>query len=478
MLAEFRQNTFDSVGWSTLLLNNGDQAMIIREMMERMEQRAPSSVMLRAMLENAFSAERLDRLFENTAQMQENKTLLFSTVADIMGLVALKIHPSVHAAYQARQEEIGVTVKAVYDKLQRTEPGVSRMIVRDSGSRLREIVEKLQAGRELLPGYRVKIVDGNHLRRTERRLSELRVLNAAPLPGHCLVVLDPQSKLVIDVFPCEDAHAQERTLLPALLETVVPDDLLIMDRNLCTMATLLGIKRRRAYFAIREHGGSLRSQLAGKRTKIGRSDTGVVFEQALELLDPEGAVLATLRRVTVELNEPTRDGEHEIHVLTNLPQRVTALRVAELYRKRWTIETAFQEIAANFAGEIETLGYPRAALFAFCMALVSFNMLSVILHAMRAKQGAKDEEVSIYYVCEEIAHTYRGLDLILDPSHWTATYAELTPAQLAQALVRIAARVVLSRYRKHKRGPKKPPPKMNKKRRNHISTARVLGSSK
>jgi IS4 transposase len=449
--------------------------MIIREMMERMEQRAPACVMLRAMLENVFAAERLDRLFESTAQMQENKTLLFSTVADIMGLVALKIHPSVHAAYQARQEEIGVTIKAVYDKLQRTEPCVSRMIVRDSGSRLREVVDKLQAGRELLPGYRVKIVDGNHLRRTERRLSELRVLNAAPLPGHCLVVLDPQSKLVIDVFPCEDAHAQERTLLPALLETVMPDDLLIMDRNLCTMHTLLGIQRRRAYFAIREHGGSLRSRLVGKRKKIGHLDTGVVYEQPLQLLDPEGAVLATLRRVTVELNEPTRDGEREIHVLTNLPQRVTALRVAELYRKRWTIETAFQEIAANFAGEIETLGYPRAALFAFCMALVAFNMLSVILHAMRASQGAQDDELSIYYVCDEIAHTYRGLDLVLNPSQWTTTYAELSTVQLAQALTRIAAGVVLSRYRKHKRGPKKPPPKMNKKRRNHISTARVLG---
>ena len=452
--------------------------MIIREMLKRMEQRAPASVMLRAMLENVFAAERLDRLFEKTAQMQENKTLLFSTVADIMGLVAMKIHPSVHAAYQARQQEIGVTIKAVYNKLQGTEPCVSRMIVRDSGSRLREVVDELQAGRELLPGYRVKIVDGNHLRRTERRLSELRVLNAAPLPGHCLVVLDPQSKLVIDVFPCEDAHAQERTLLPALLETVVPDDLLIMDRNLCTMDTLLGIKRRRACFAIREHGGSLRSRLVGKPKKIGRSDTGVVYEQPLELLDPEGAVLATLRRVTVELNEPTRDGEREIHVLTNLPQRVTALRVAELYRKRWTIETAFQEIAANFAGEIETLGYPRAALFAFCMALVSFNMLSVILHAMRASQGGSDDEVSIYYVCEEIAHTYRGLELILDPSHWTTTYAQLSSTQLAQALSRIAAGVVLSRYGKHKRGPKRPPPKMNKKRRNHISTARVLRLSK
>jgi IS4 transposase len=453
--------------------------MIVREMMERMEQRAPMCVMLRAMLENAFAAERLDRLFEKTAQLQENKTLLFSAVADIMGLVALKIQPSVHAAYQAREAEIGVTVKAVYDKLQRTEPGVSQMIVRDSGSRLREVLSKLKVQpRKLVPGYRVKIVDGNHLRRTERRLSELRLLNAAPLPGHCLVVLDPQAQLMIDVFPCEDAHAQERTLLPALLETVMRDDLLIMDRNFCTMQMLLGIQRKRACFVVRQHGGSLRSQLVGRRKKIGRSETGMVYEQGFQLLDIDGTVLSTLRRVTVELDEPTRDGDHEVHILSNLPQRITALRIAELYRKRWKIETAFQELAANFAGEIETLGYPRAALFAFCMALVSFNMLSVIRSVLNTVPNEEGTEVSIYYVCDEIAHAYRGLDLILNASDWSRAYADLTVVQLARALERIAAGVDLSRYRKHPRGPKKPPPKMNKKGRPHVSTARVLEKAK
>jgi IS4 transposase len=453
--------------------------MIVREMMERMEQRAPVCVMLRAMLENVFAAERLDKLFERTARLQENKTLLFSVVADIMGLVALKIQPSVHAAYKARAAEIGVTAKAVYDKLQRTEPCVSQMMVRDSGSRLCDVMGKLRVPpRELVPGYRVKIVDGNHLRRTERRLSELRTLNAAPLPGHCLVVLDPQSQLIIDVFPCEDAHAQERTLLPALLDTVRRDDLLIMDRNLCTMQILLGIKGKRACFVVREHGGSLRSRLVGKRKKVGRSDTGMVYEQQLQLLDTDGTVLATLRRVTVELDQPTRDGDREIHILTNLPKRITALRVAELYRKRWKIETAFQELAANFAGEIETLGYPRAALFAFCMALTAFNMLSVIRRVMNARDNDDETEVSIYYVCDEIAHGYRGLDFVLDAWEWTEAYADLTVAQLARALERIAARVQLSRYRKHPRGPKKPPPKMNKTRRNHVSTARILAKAK
>lgn len=454
--------------------------MIVREIMERMEQRAPMCVMLRALLENVFAAERLDRLFEQTAQCQENKTLLFSTVADIMGLVALKIQPSVHAAYQARQAEIGVTAKALYDKLQRTEPGVSQMLVRDSGARLRDMLGKLKVQqRELVPGYRVKIVDGNHLRRTQRRLSELRLLNAAPLPGQCLVVLDPQARLMIDVFPCEDGHAQERTLLPALLATVQQDDLLIMDRNFCTMRTLLEIQQQRGAFIVREHGGSLRSQLVGKRKKVGRCETGLVYEQALQLLDTEGTVLATFRRVTVELDQPTRDNDDELHILTNLPARITALRIAELYRKRWKIETAFQELAANFAGEIETLGYPRAALFAFCMALVAFNMLSVIRSVLeRGRAAETTPEISIYYVCDEIAHAYRGLDLILNPSDWSRMYANLTVRQLARVLERIAAGVDLSRYRKHPRGPKKPPPKLNKKGRPHVSTARLLAKAK
>src|SRR3989442_10498730 len=116
MLAEFRQHVVDSVSWPGAVSNPGDQAMNVHAMLERIEDRAPVCVMLRALLENAFAAERLDRLFERTAKTQENKTLLFSTVADIMGLVAMKIHPSVHAAYQARQQEIGVTVKALYDK--------------------------------------------------------------------------------------------------------------------------------------------------------------------------------------------------------------------------------------------------------------------------------------------------------------------------------------------------------------------------
>jgi Transposase DDE domain len=452
--------------------------MILREVVERFEKKAPVCVMVRAAMENVLSAERLDALFEQAADRQENKRLMFSTVADIMGLVACKIQPSVYAGYQARKEEVGVTAKALYDKLQRMETNVSRQVVRETASRMAKIIPATGGALpELVPGYRVKVLDGNHLRRTQRRIKVLSELNAAPLPGHCAVILDPRWKLMIDAIPCEDAHAQERTLLPQVLETVEPRDLWVADRNYCTTAFLFGIKARRAYFAIRQHAVSLRYELIGRRKRIGQSETGMVYEQRMRIFDEEGNAI-TIRRVTIDLNQPTRDGETEIHILTNLPRKVTVFAVADLYHNRWTIEIAFNELAQNLEGEIESLGYPRAALFGFCMALVCYNVLSVVLAALRAVHGVETirQQLSFYYLCDEVAATHRGLSIAVVEEYWTRKYARLTPARLARELLRIARMVQLSRYRKHKRGPKKPVPKMNKKHRGHVSTARILAT--
>src|SRR3990172_7700844 len=222
--------------------SHGGDRMLVQALVDRFEKQAPITVMVRAALENALSAERLDAIFTKHAQRQVNRDLLFSTVADIMGLVACRIHPSPHAAFQARGEEVGVTVKALYDKLQRMEPNLSRQLLRETAERMSQIVRQTRGTlRKLLPGYHVKILDGNHLRRTQRRLGALRELNAAPLPGHALVVLDPETRLLTDVFPCEDGHAQERTLLPQVLETVEADDVWIDDRNFCTADFLFGI---------------------------------------------------------------------------------------------------------------------------------------------------------------------------------------------------------------------------------------------
>ena len=91
--------------------------MVFDEVFSRFIKESPVSVMYRGVLENIFSAERLDRMFEETAQRQVSGDLLFSTCADLLGLVVTGSHKSVNSAYRRRRKEVGVAVKSVYNKL-------------------------------------------------------------------------------------------------------------------------------------------------------------------------------------------------------------------------------------------------------------------------------------------------------------------------------------------------------------------------
>ncbi len=129
----------------------------------------------------------------------------------------------------------------------RLEPCVSQALVRYSAREMKTFIEEVGGQRpELLPGYRLRILDGNNLGATEHRLSVLLDTRAGALPGKSLVVLDQALGLATDIFPCEDGHAQERSLLPEVLETVAASDLWIGDRNFCTTGFIFGIESKQA----------------------------------------------------------------------------------------------------------------------------------------------------------------------------------------------------------------------------------------
>jgi IS4 transposase len=453
--------------------------MILSDVFERFAQDSPLSVMAQGVLENALSPRVVDQLFEDVAERQYTRKLLFSSVVDLMGLVVCRIRPAICAAYQARAEVIEASLRAVYDKLDRTEPGISAALVHTTAARLGPVIDAMTRGRpELLPGYRVKILDGNHLAGTEHRLKELRTMRAGALPGQALVVLDPRMMLATDVILCEDGHAQERLLLDQVLEIVRAGDLWIEDRNFCTTSFLFGIAGRAASFVVRQHAATLHWEFAGKRRACGRIDTGRVFEQTIRATNDAGEVLI-LRRITVALDQPTRDGETEIHLLTNVPAKdARAKEIAELYRRRWTIETAFAELEATLDGEVNTLGYPKAALFAFCVALVAYNVLSTVKAALRSVHGEDvvAQDVSAYYVAEEVTMTHRGMMIAIPEDEWVV-FQEMAPVELAGVLVKLAEAVRLPAYRKHPRGPKKPKPKKQSGAKiKHVATAKVLAN--
>ena len=300
---------------------------------ERFVDHSPISVMVRGTLERVLGADPLDLWYERTAQKQYTRALLFSTVYDLMSQVVFRIQPSVHAAYRAQAAQVGTSVVSVYNKLQELETRTSAELVRYSARKLEPLIEHVGGERaSWLPGYHVKIVDGNAIEASEHRLKELRGVEAGALPGKSLVVYEPASGLVSDVFPCEDGHAQERSLFTAVLRTVQAGDLWIADRNFCTREFLCDIDARGASFVIRQHRG-LPFEIVSPLRPLGRVETGQIAEQRVRVVDAQDGV-HVFRRLRMKLDHATRDGATLLYILTNLPaRRVSAKRVARLYPK-------------------------------------------------------------------------------------------------------------------------------------------------
>jgi hypothetical protein len=450
--------------------------MILAKVLERFVEQTPVTVMVRACMEHALPPAELDALFEMQAERGYTRQLLFSSVVDLMSLVVTQVQPSVHAAYQALRHTLPVSIAALYDKLSTIEPSVTSALVSHTSQRLTSVIEAMGGQTPpLLAGFRVRIIDGCHLAATQRRLQVLRGSIAGPLPGHALVVLDPQLMLATHMIPCEDGHAQERSLTAQILELVQANDVWIADRNFCTTAMLAGIAEKEAFYVIRHHA-NLPVVAHGTVRACGRIETGRVFEQSVSIKGPDGNMIEA-RRITIQLDKPTRDGDCEMSILTNLPRNVaSACKVANLYRKRWTIETMFQTMTQMLHGEIDSLAYPRAALLGFATALVSYNVLSTVQAALRAQFGADriQDEVSAYYLANEVRAHASGMSVALGSEIWKP-FQRMTPAAFARHMLDWAGHANLGKYQRHPRGPKKPvPPRTRFGDKTHVSTARLL----
>jgi hypothetical protein len=256
-------------------------------------------------------------------------------LVQLMSEVVLGVHPTVHAAYQANKASIGVSTTARYNQLDRVETGVSAALVRDSAALAEPVVKALRASPPRgVPGYQIKVLDGNHLATTEHRLKALRGTWAAPLPGQALVVLDQQRMLLTDVVLHEDGHGQERRFIAEVLDHVQANDLWIEDRHFCTRALMFGMAQRGAVFVVRQHG-QWQGELLGRPVRQGASRSGAVYEQPLRVHDPERGETMRVRRITGKLTEPTRHGDTALPILTNVPtRRASAAPLARLYGKR------------------------------------------------------------------------------------------------------------------------------------------------
>ncbi len=131
--------------------------MISTDVFVQFVEDSPVCVMVQTLLENALSPTTVDMLFEQHAELQYTRTLLFSDIVNLMSVVVCGIRPSINSAFKKVAPSLGVTRKAVYDKIDRVETTTSAALVRHSASILGDIIDELGSRNEpWLTGYRVR----------------------------------------------------------------------------------------------------------------------------------------------------------------------------------------------------------------------------------------------------------------------------------------------------------------------------------
>lgn len=442
------------------------------ELFVKFLKKCPIAVLTQVAIRGVIGEE-FDPLFEKHRGQQYERTLTFSAMATAVADVTLRLAGNFRQAYQTHKEELRVSLTSFYNKINATELATSEAIVARSAQRAAEIQDRLEFPPwPSLSGYNVYALDGNHLQESEKRLQPLRLLHDAPLAGTAVARFDLRRQLFDRVYLLEDAHAQESTVLDRALEDLGAKDLILADRHYCILSFLTNATKKRTKFVVRQHG-RFKGILLGKRRRIGVTETGTVYEQSIATSDAKDALV--MRRITVELNQPTRDGDTVIHLLTNLPASVNALAIADLYRERWEAETGFFYVTTTLTCELPSIGNPRAALFLFSMALMAFNIRQVTNAALYAEHDAElVNNLSHHAMAVEISRFTDGMLVVLDNKLWQRLLGN-SDADLATRLRQLSRGIDLRQYKKSKRGPKKivvKPPRTRHK--THVSTAKIL----
>jgi len=408
-------------------------------------------------LEILFDAKRLEEVARKTS-LQYRWDFLFSQAIAMILSLDFRVPALVHVAFHGLKEERGVCDKIISLKTPKLYKGVSGSVISDSAKQMNPIINAFQSRHQAcVLSYKAKVKDGNHLAAIERRVKELRTKTSGQLLETVFAADEQEADLVTKVFLIRDSHAQERSVLDEVLLTVETKALLKAERNFCTKDFLKGIVKGNGFYVVHQHGG-----LLGTDVGIGSAEVQVEGGKVSEGDDrlSQGETGFGVRRITLVLSEETRDRDKLMYLLTNLPDEIPGAMIAEVYRKRWTIARRFYEVAQTLNFEPNTQGYPQAALFAFCLALIVSNALALIKASLCAVHNSQaPEKMCHYHMARQIQEILAGMLVVLPPKN-CMIYGQMEPVEFAGIPRQAAMNVKSENFKKAKHGPKKKPTRM------------------
>gem|GEM_PF-735600 len=423
----------------------GDQ--VIRTVVERFVEHSPMAIMARLVMQCALHDEWVDVAAEMEGEPdgEQLREALFSLAVDAIATIAARSRPS-DAQVAGLPAGFGAAVTALHDRMSRLRAGWGRALVQDSVELLLPATAPAPREREwtrAAGGLRLRVLDGGATRAAPARDAD----DAAHAPAdgpRMLPVYDPDLGMIVDLLPAERGRIHARAFVAAVLESVKPGELWIVDAPLDVGALLSGWPRRGSAFVVRDDDGTVGFGAPGDWQDAGMLDGGRVVEQAVRVYGEPGLAL---RRI-----EWRRGGaDAPLRVLTNAPaSQLDAVQVAQLASRRWreALPLPLDAVLGDAAGGNVPA---RAALLARGIVALAYNvfgvMANVVTHALEL--DARDAERLPAHIAAGVAAAYAGMMIALPPDWWRR-YDQMPATALAQ-IVRLLAIHVDPRSERRKR---------------------------
>ncbi|AFJ89170.1 MULTISPECIES: type II toxin-antitoxin system Phd/YefM family antitoxin [Burkholderia] len=428
-----------------------------RAVVERFVEQSPMAIMTRLMLQCALHDDWPDTRDDAGGEPDDEpiREALFARAVDAIAAIAARARMRSDAGGSASTG--GAAVAALHDAMSRLRAGWGRALVKDSAELLQPIAA-VRADERGFEGMRLRVLEDADDGWTPApdagdggRPRDAAARERAPDTGaRVLPVYDPDLGLIVDLLPVERGRQNARAFVAALLETVRPGELWIVDGGFDADAILSGWPRRGGALILREHGRASGCRPLGAWREAGACGDGLVYEQPVAMAGGDDAAGA-LRRI--EWRRARADGElaGTTTLLTDLsPARFDAVQIVQLSRRRWR-DALPLPLAPVREGAPFGDAPARASLLACGIAALAYNAFSMMTQVIGAALDldARNAERLPAHIADGVTAVYAGMMVALPPDWWRR-YDQLPATTLGQ-LVRLLAVHVDPRSERRKR---------------------------
>lgn len=254
-------------------------------------------------------------------------------------------------------------------------------------------------------GRRVMVADGSGLSMPDTAANQRawpqsqRLLSGCSFPVMRIVALFSLSAGVMIDLAHGAFEVSEQALLRTLWPWLLPMDVLLVDRGFGGYAELMVLARRGVDCVVRKNA---RRKNAGVIRRIGPNDRIVLYRKSgpcPNWLAPKTwssmPDRMAIREVTVHVDNPGFRTSIISVVTTLLDDKAyPAAAIAELYRRRWTVEVYLRDIKTSMGMDVLSCKSPAMVELELWTYVIAYNLVRAVMADAALTHEAKVGEIS------------------------------------------------------------------------------------